>query len=260
LTHTNPIAHTYAASAEWAKLKNPPTALELSQPFKQAYKETLISHPNFRHEDLADSDGPGKVWWYRMLQRTMELSGRTYSKEDFDRFFLNVYQYFGSYNAYTLLPDVNPFLKFIKTETNINVIGVISNCPSRTVDDILPMLGLAQDMNFFVCAQSFGGMKPDSPIFQEAFQHVQFWHNATCLSDDDIINPNHILHVGDSLESDYAGAKSCHFQAALLNRKGNVKYNEWLKAPDYPGASTDNVDNQTYCDLLELQDDLVLVK
>ncbi len=52
LQHRFPIAQTYAECAQWARWSNPPTQEEIQPCFKQAYKETLLAHPYFRHPRL----------------------------------------------------------------------------------------------------------------------------------------------------------------------------------------------------------------
>lgn len=47
LVHRYPIMDTYAASAIWAKLPNPPTSAELKPAFKRAYYMHLTQSPCF---------------------------------------------------------------------------------------------------------------------------------------------------------------------------------------------------------------------
>lgn len=47
LVHRYPIMDTYAASAVWARLPNPPTAAELKPAFKKAYFKHLTESPCF---------------------------------------------------------------------------------------------------------------------------------------------------------------------------------------------------------------------
>ena len=75
-----------------------------------------------------------------------------------------------------------------------------------------------------------GVEKPGKEIFDTAFEAAQFWSPG--------IQRHEILHIGDSLESDYCGARAAGFQALLLDRSDNprvTQYQDWLDAPDYPG-------------------------
>jgi hypothetical protein len=51
LVHKYPIMDTYAASAVWAQLPNPPTSAELKPAFKKAYFKHLTESPCFGGRD-----------------------------------------------------------------------------------------------------------------------------------------------------------------------------------------------------------------
>ncbi len=93
LRHRFPIPQTYAECARWAMLRDPPTELELRPAFKTAYKETLLRYPYFRHACDSTNGQSSNQWWKVMLKRTIELTGRVYSDEDFDSFLIRVYQH-----------------------------------------------------------------------------------------------------------------------------------------------------------------------
>ena len=80
LVHRHPIFETYADAAVWARLKDPPTAIELKTGFKAAYKSTLLSNPNFGLKS-----GSEREWWTKCVKTALMNTGRTYSEEDFDR-------------------------------------------------------------------------------------------------------------------------------------------------------------------------------
>ena len=96
LVHKYPIMETYAECAEWARLPNPPTAIDLKKPFKEAYKKHLTEYPCFGYSDGLSS----RSWWEKTVKTALELSGRKYSTEEFDRFFRRVYQHYGSLDGY----------------------------------------------------------------------------------------------------------------------------------------------------------------
>jgi len=96
LVHKYPIMETYAECARWAQLPNAPTADELKKPFKEAYFRHLTEYPCFGHDQLMSS----RDWWIRTVKTALELSGRSYSDADFNRFFRRVYQHYGSLDGY----------------------------------------------------------------------------------------------------------------------------------------------------------------
>ena len=62
LVHRYPIMDTYAASAIWAKLPNPPTAAELKPAFKKAYFKHLTESPCF-----GGKEGLSSRQWYAQI-------------------------------------------------------------------------------------------------------------------------------------------------------------------------------------------------
>jgi HAD superfamily hydrolase (TIGR01549 family) len=184
-------------------------------------------------------------WWKVMVKRTIELTGRTYSDEDFDRYYLRVFQHYGSPQGYELLPDALMFLEYVTDK--VGSVGIVSNCPARTVEDVIPMLGIHDYFKFFLCAETFGGQKPDFPIYGEALRNIRFWGGG------DMVKPEEILHIGDNEAADYAGARAAGFQACFLNRSSNVQFNEWLVSPDFPGKSAKDLQDHTYADFNEIR-------
>ena len=83
----------------------------------------------------------------------MEISGRFYERDQFERYFRRVYQHFGSREGYELLPDVLPFLDFMKDNHPNIVLGITTNTPTRTIDTVIPLMGIHDRFRFFVCCQ-----------------------------------------------------------------------------------------------------------
>ena len=79
-------------------------------------------------------------------------------------------------------------------------LGVISN--GNTHPD---RFGLPNSFDFVVFATDCGFAKPDPRIFEFALSKSGH-------------NPEEVLHVGDSLESDVSGANNCGLRSAWLNR------------------------------------------
>lgn len=251
LHHPRPIAQSYLESAQWARLKDCPTEAEFKVAFKSAYKATLLEYPFFRH--------PRNQWWKRMLELALQHTGRNYSQEDFERFYLRTYQYYGSHEAYAVYDEVVPLLQFLRRANC--VLGVVSNTPVRTIESTLPMLGLHKHFDFFVSAQGFGGFKPDQPIFYDALRQSEFWHaemtgDVAGIAPHCEILPEEVLHIGDSLEADFRGARACGFQAALLARSRSVQFNDWLVAPEAGSTSQQELQRHTYHSLADLRRDL----
>jgi len=239
LVHRDPIMKTYADAAVWARLPNPPTAEELKPAFKAAYFEHLTKNPCFGHGQGLSS----RQWWVGTVRTALENTGRKdYSDREFERFFRRVYQHYGSLEGYQKLDDAFPFLDWAK-EKGLTL-GVTTNTPVRTMETVLPMNGFHDYFSWFTCSQDVGAEKPQSEIFQRAWEEAQFWVPG--------IDKREILHVGDSLEADLCGARAFGFQSLLLDRSDNPRvtvYQDWLEAPDYPGKSEDDIAASTVTDL-----------
>jgi FMN hydrolase / 5-amino-6-(5-phospho-D-ribitylamino)uracil phosphatase len=109
-----------------------------------------------------------------------------------------------------LYPDVIPTLDALG---RIYTIGLLSNgngYPERC--------GLPDRFRFVVFSQDVGVEKPDAGIFQE-----------TCKRAD--CDLSELVHVGDSLESDVAGANGVGAVSVWLNRDGRP--NESGRIPDF---------------------------
>ena len=158
--------------------------------------------------------------------------------------FRRVYQHFGSPKGYEVLPDAAIFLEKI---SDAYLLGICSNTPNRHSSSVLPMLGIHERFKFYASSQDVGHEKPDSQIFEDAFEQAKFW-----LPD---LKRDEVLHVGDSLACDFCGARAFGFQALLLDRSGNdkvVAYQDWIQAPDYEGKSAADIENGTVRSLADV--------
>jgi len=72
-------------------------------------------------------------------------AGYVYDEETFEKIFRRIYASFGSSAPYTVFPDSQPFLRWLR-EQGLKV-GIVSNAEYRYQDVILPALGL-NEVNF----------------------------------------------------------------------------------------------------------------
>ena len=88
------------------------------------------------------------------VRRAIELTGRTdYTEQEFNRFFRRIYQQYGSLKGYEVLEDTLPLISWLAQRDPSLVLGITTNTPARTVETVLPMLGLHNHFKFFVCCQ-----------------------------------------------------------------------------------------------------------
>ena len=277
IRHRHPIFDTYAAALRWAQFPNPPTAAELKPAFKSAYKATLLEHPCFG----AAAGLSSKRWWMRAVTRCLEETGRKsgvdYEPRDFDRFFRRVYQHYGCPEGYAPMEDAMPFVKWAAAEGYL--LGLTTNTPQRTMESVIPFMGLHHFLRFFVCSQDVGSEKPDGGIFQAAFEEIEHYRGKIAAGDlvDEIplgggatlvnryqrlrsspaaVQPHEILHVGDGLAPDLCGPKACGWQAIHLDRSGDAgvrQYQDWLVGPEYPGKSEEDIRRHTRTSFAEIR-------
>ena len=235
LIHRDPFMESYADAAVWAKLPDPPSAAELKPAFRKAYHELLTESPCFGDNE--------RHWWINTVKRCLENCGRgdRYTDEEFHRFFRRVYQHYGSPEGYELLPDAVRFLEGVKKEgLFVEAMGICTNTPARTVETVLPMNGLHDYFNWFVCCQDIGKEKPDKAIFDAFYKQALFW-----VPD---LKRDEILHIGDNIATDYCAARRAGFQALHLDRSANprvINYQDWIEAPDYSGKDAEDIKRHT---------------
>ncbi|MCY3554306.1 MAG: HAD family hydrolase [Gemmatimonadetes bacterium] len=105
------------------------------------------------------------------------------------------------YNDIVPYEDVVPMLDALGPIFKLGLLSNGNNYPEY--------FGLADRFDFAVYAQDIGIEKPDPMPFQIAAQR------AGC-------NRDHLLHVGDSLETDVEGAQAVGVRAVWLNREGET--------------------------------------
>ena len=105
--------------------------------------------------------------------------------------------------SYCLFPDAHEVLDALYRRF---ALGVITNGPPDTQLEKLQVAGIAPYLHVFVVSGELGVGKPHSGIFLAALESAH-------------VAPQDALHVGDSLTSDVAGAKSVGMYAVWVNRK-----------------------------------------
>jgi FMN phosphatase YigB (HAD superfamily) len=232
VTHKLPVYETYANCAKWAELPPSISSDSLKEHFKSTYHEALLKYPAFGHRvNMSDKDF-WKVFIWDLVEKA-NSQNPTIAAEDFDRFFRRVYQHYGSPMAYELLPDAASFLEWTSTLRRSQVaaaasapgnhvvpingrgsgalsLGVISNTPCRTVDTVLPMMGIHTCFDWFACCRQVGAEKPSSKIFENALKQARHW-----IPD---LKHDQMLHIGDNFAADFCGARAAGLQALFLGK------------------------------------------
>mmetsp|Transcript_31603 Transcript_31603/g.52787 ORF Transcript_31603/g.52787 Transcript_31603/m.52787 type:complete len:337 (+) Transcript_31603:49-1059(+) len=280
LVHKNAVQETYADAMKWANLPFQPSAADLAKPFKKCYRKHVELYPSFGYDNQMSS----RRWWKGMVKDTIDLANVDdipISEVEFNRFFRRVFQHYGSPEGYECLPDAQEFLEWafnydpLRSQTNnahqhvrryhhhakYYSLGILTNTTERTVETVLPMLGLHNYFDWFVCCRDIGYEKPDVHIFDAALNRAQYWaveetsySNSRCFEDavdetPKALKREEILHIGDNF--------AAGFQALFLDRSGNKKvtaYQDWLTAPDYPGKCEEDVQQCTVQSLKDVKE------
>ena len=142
-------------------------------------------------------------WWLGVSAKAFQIAGVFNQFSDFPKFFAELYAHFATAEPWFVYPDVFPALN--RWQKQGIELAVVSNFDSR-IYAVLKALNLAEYFTSVTISTEVGAAKPDSQIFTVALEK----HN--CLAEN-------VLHIGDSFNADYCGAKNSGLNAIWLNRQ-----------------------------------------
>jgi len=177
------VGDVYARVAEECGI-GPVTAGELNRRFGKAWK----AKQGFDYSRIA---------WRKMVEQT--FAGLAPLKP---AFFDHLYEEFAQPGCWRVYEDVAPALESFRARGL--KLAVISNWDER-LRPMLTQMGLAPYFEAIVISAELRIHKPDRAIFEHAANALQ-------------TSPGKIMHVGDSREEDFEGARVAGFQAVLLER------------------------------------------
>ena len=177
------VGDVYARVAEECGI-GPVSAGELNHRFRKAWK----AKQGFDYSRIA---------WRKMVEQT--FAGLALLKP---AFFDHLYDEFAQPRCWRVYEDVAPALESFRTRGL--KLAVISNWDER-LRPLLTQMGLAPYFETIVISAELRFHKPDRAIFDHAASALQ-------------TPSGKILHVGDSMEEDFIGAKAAGFHAAFLER------------------------------------------
>lgn len=182
-----------------------PSAKSIDEHFPAAFAATWKEWPLYgRDAGVSSFD-----WWRAVGSRAVASSALSGDKGAFEAGFAEVYALFQTAEAYTLYPDVRPFLEWVRGRPGVQVC-VLSNTAESYRDSILPALGLADLIDFGVYARVDGVMKPDKEAFRLVAERAG-------------VEMDEVLHVGNEEAQDAIGATSAGCRAILLDRDGQAR-------------------------------------
>ncbi|RAL49863.1 hypothetical protein DM860_002154 [Cuscuta australis] len=191
-----------------------PDYKRMHEGFKLAYTDMARKHPCFGYAEKI----PNHEWWKTCVRDSFVKAGYEYDEETFEKIFRRIYATFGSAAPYSIFPDSQPFLRWLRS-TGVTV-GLISNAEYRYRDVILPALGLNQgsEWDFGVFSGLEGVEKPDPKIYKIALERAGN------------VAPEEVLHIGDSMRKDFIPARSVGMNAILLDRFKTADAESWRQS------------------------------
>lgn len=173
-------------------------AANLDALFRAAFRAMPpLAFPGVPSQDIAAHE---YAWWKRLVHTVFD--GVPFA--DFDAFYDDLFHHFGRAEAWELFADVEPALTVLQAR-GVRL-AIVSNFDGR-LHAICDGLGITPAFDAIITSGSAGAAKPDPAIFENAL---------TALA----LEPGGVLHVGDSLREDIAGARAAGLYAVHLIRDG----------------------------------------
>ena len=196
--------------------------LEIQMRYPSAAASLTVERMIEIRNEVARHPESRKLWLEKIRKKAFERTLRTIGCEsntlaaELNELYLQ-----HRFEDIELYDDVLPTLSLLKQHYTLGIISNGNSYPERC--------GLDGFFSFTVFGQNHGVLKPDPHIFRIALQH------AACPADQ-------MVHVGDSLESDVAGAQSAGIYSVWLNRRNhencsntvpNVEISSLAQLPDF---------------------------
>jgi putative hydrolase of the HAD superfamily len=114
---------------------------------------------------------------------------------------------------YRPFPDVLPTLRSLRRWGK--TLAVVSNW-DPALPTLLAEVGLAEFFAFILPSAEIGVEKPDGRIFSLALQRLG-------------LEPQEVVHIGDSYEADVVGARAVGITPILLDREDKTRYQDVIR-------------------------------
>ncbi|MGB3295876.1 MAG: HAD-IA family hydrolase [Phormidesmis sp.] len=192
------VGRLYSDLARSAQVDTDPEAVN------RAFYQSFVAAERlaFPHAESATIPELEYRWWRTIVASTFEQVGALEKFDDFEDFYMGLYDYFATPEPWQVYADTLPGLK--RWQSMGIELGVISNFDSRLYQ-VLDVLGLAPYFQSVTISTEVGAAKPSAEIFQAALAK----HGCAA---------NQAWHIGDSKSEDYAGAEAAGLRAVLIAR------------------------------------------
>ena len=190
-----PVGETYARFArDWGASLSP-------EALAVGFREVFPTMPPMAFPGLDEAARlrAERAWWHELVARVVRPAGDV---PRFDEYFDALFTHYAGAGAWRAYPEAHEALRRAH-ERGLRV-AVISNFDSR-LPPILHELGFESLLDTVVYSTGCGAAKPDARIFRQALETMGATADTT-------------LHVGDSLDADYHGARLAGIRAVHLHR------------------------------------------
>jgi putative hydrolase of the HAD superfamily len=144
-------------------------------------------------------------------RRLVEMDRYAFAQLDMphlpDEFFLHLAELFQEPATWQVFPDVHPTLVALRERGLI--IGAVSNWAWQ-LPELLDGVGIGPFMDFVAASARIGYDKPHPGIFEWALEQAG-------------VPAGSVVHVGDHLDADVAGARGVGIDAVLVDRRGRYQ-------------------------------------
>lgn len=191
-----PVAVKYAESAK--KFGIHVDVEDVLKNFKVQMKRLTKEHPNFGR----DTGLGWRMWWTELVANSFKAAQPSCDEKrlhQLSEFLIDEYK---TTRCWALEDGAIELLTHLK-EKNIPL-GVLSNNDER-LEAVLESLKINSYFDFILTSYSAGVMKPDKRIFDIARAKIP-----------GNVFPESCLHIGNSLELDYLGAKEAGWRSAYV--------------------------------------------
>lgn len=177
-----------------------------AEKLNRAFFESFQAAPRAAFPGVAATDLPAREydWWLAIARQSFAKAGVLEHFDNFDQFFLPLFEHFALADPWVVYPEVPSFLQ--QWQCAGIKLAVISNFDSR-LHTVLAALGLAEFFHSVTISTAVGAAKPDPSIFNRALTQHQY-------------SPEQAWHIGDSWHDDYQGATAAGLTGIWLNREG----------------------------------------
>ncbi|XP_068971873.1 rhythmically expressed gene 2 protein-like [Bombus flavifrons] len=184
---------------------------KLARSFKNSFHRLSLEHPVYgKHTGIGWEN-----WWRQLVHSVFKDQHKYISDATLDKVANSLIRCYGTSMCWHKYPGTIELLDYLKKKELI--LGVISNFDER-LEAILEDTRIRSYFSFVLTSYDLGVEKPDTLIFDEALRLTKKRHSIN-------ISPQQAIHIGDSVNNDYIGAKDAKWNAILIqhDNDGNQK-------------------------------------